>query len=55
MGVEDSGGCISATRHGTALFEYSKRIYMIASTRRTKRHVHAISIFCHGVLGNVEE
>ena len=50
MGVVDAGGCISATRHGTAMFEWSQHIYMIGSTRRRKRHVHAISTFVMALL-----
>ena len=41
----DEEGCISATRHGTAMFEWSKHIFMVGSTRCRKRHVHAISMF----------
>ena len=29
MGVVDAGGCISATRYGAAMFEWSQHIYMM--------------------------
>ena len=41
----DAGGCITAPRQTTAMFEWSKRICRVRSTRRTKRHVHLLRMF----------
>ena len=44
MGVVDAGGCISATRHGTAEFEWTEHISTARSTRPEKQHVHPLRI-----------